>query len=182
MAVPTSVAVPIAPPIAVPTPVTPSQQRTIPQYFAKKGVRDGPREVERTPPEKFHWPKEYDFTITDTPPSEFATPGENSPETVGKGSVDEADTEPSWPRGATSDMLTRIDTYKFVRVVDLEKLDLNERKRYERRVEQTTMECTVRDEGSSDTQGPSEQPRDVTLPKEVTFDWRVDLRAFGTTA
>jgi len=41
------------------------------------------------------------------------------------------------------------------------------------------MKCTVRNEGSSDTQGLSEQPQDATLPKEATFDWRVDLKDHG---
>jgi len=72
MAVPTPVYVPINPPLAVqpmvvPTPVTPSKQRTIPTYFVKKGALDRPREVEQTPPGEFHWPEEHDFPTTDTP-------------------------------------------------------------------------------------------------------------------
>jgi len=70
--------------------------------------------------------------------------------------VDEADTKTTWPRGATSDILAKINTYRFVRMGDLEK-----RQRYEMSVEQTTMECTVRNEGSSDTHGISGQPQDV---------------------
>jgi len=171
MLVPTTVYVPIA----VPAPVTPSKQKTIPHYFVNKGALGGPRKVEQTPPGEFHWPEEYDFTTTDTSPrdSEFATPGTQSPETVGEGSADEADTKPTWPRRATSDILAEINTYRFARVGDLEK-----RQRYEMSVEQTTMACTVRNEGSSDTQAISEQPREVPRPQEGTaeFDWRVDLR------
>jgi len=160
--VPTPVAVPIAQPIAAPTPVVPPNQRTILQYLVPRGPLDNLKEVTRTSPGEFCWPEEFDMTTTDTPPSEFATPGEQSPETVGEGSADEADTEPTWPRGATSDILSRMNTYKFIRIADLEKLDRNERRRYE----QTTTACAVRNEGGSDTQGLSEQSWDVTLPKE----------------
>jgi len=159
--------------MAVPAPVTPSKQKTIPQYFVKKDARGGPREVKQTPPREFHWPEEHDFTTTDTPPSEFETPGDQRPETVGEGSADKADTEPTWPRGATSDILAKINTYRFVRVGDPE-----ERQPHEMSTEQKTMACTVRNEGKSDNQGISEQPRDVPRSQEGTaeFDWRVDLR------
>jgi len=171
----------MAQPISAPTLVTPSKQRTILQYLVKRRDLDNPKEVEPTSSEEFCWPEEFDATTTDTPPSEFATPGEQSPETVGEGSADEADTTPPWSGEATSDILARMNTYKYVRMVDLEKLDLNERHGYElykKSVEQTTTMCTVLNEGSPDTQGLSEQPRDVTPPKEdtVRFDWRVDLR------
>jgi len=88
------------------------------------------------------------------------------------------DTEPSWPTGATSDIPTRINTYKLVRVVDLEKLELTERHRYEKSVEQTAMECAVQSEGSSDTQGIGGQTRDDPRPRQGTaeIDWRVELR------
>jgi len=88
-------------------------------------------------------------------------PGAQSPETVGEGSAYEADTEPTWQRGATSDILNKINTYRFVRVGNLE-----ERQLYEISVAQMTMACTVRNEGSSDTQGISEQPRDVPRSQE----------------
>jgi len=117
----------------VPTPVKPPKQRTIPQYFVRKGALDSPKEGELTSPGESHWPEEHDFTTTDTPPGEFAMPEVSSPETVGRGSEDEADTGPTWPREATSDILASINTYKFVRIGDLEKLDQNERQSYERR-------------------------------------------------
>jgi len=147
----------------------------------KRSDIDNPREAEPTSPVEFRWPEEFDSTLTDTPPSESATPGEHSPETVVEGSADEADTEPTWRREATSDLLARMNTYKFVKIVDLEKLDLSERQSYERKsyeIENTTTACTVLSERSSDTQGPNERPRDVTLPKEdmARFGWRVDLQ------
>jgi len=153
--------------MVVPTPVTPSKQRTIPQYFVKKGALGGPRERKQTPPGVFHWPEEYDFTTTDTPPSEVATPRAQSPETVG-----EEDTEPTWPHGDTSDILAKINTYRFIGMSDLER-----RQRYES-IKQTTMECTVENEGSSDTQEISGQTRDDPRPREGTaeLDWRVELR------
>jgi len=172
-----TVLTPVAVPIAVPTPVPPSGQKTIPQYFVKKGALIGPKEGEPTSPGEFRWPEEYHFTITDTPPGEFATPEGSSPETVSKCSEDEADTEPTGPREATSDISARINTYKYVRIGDLERLELNER--HEKRRELSATACTVWDEGNCDTQGLRAQFRDVALPEEdcmVKYDWRVDLK------
>jgi len=179
----------------VPAPTTPSDQRTILQYLVNKSDIATYKEVEPMPLGEFRRPEEADTPTTGTPPSEFATPGGQSPETVKGGSADEADTvptwsrdetsdilarinttltvdgdsvyeadtRPTWSREATSDILSRINTYKYVGTVDLEKLDLNERQGHE---------------GSSDTQGLNEQPRDVTLLQDNTarFDWRVDLK------
>jgi len=162
----------------VPTPPTPSNQRTIIQYLVKKSDIGTFKEVQPTSPGEFRWPEEPDTPTTGTPTSEFATPGGQSPETVEGGSVDEADTEPTWSREATSDILARINTYKYVRIVDLEEPasdDLTER---QDEGGSTNKHYTVLSERSSDTQGLNEQPRDVTVGQEDTarFDWRVDLK------
>jgi len=160
--------------MAAPTPVTPSKQRTIPQYFVKKGALGGPREKEQTPPGTFYWPEEYDFTTTDTPPSEVATPRAQSPENVGEGSVKGEDAEPTRPLTATSDILARINkinTYRVERIGDLER-----RQHQEMSVEPTTMEHIGRDEGSSDTQEISGQAWDEPRPQTAELDWRVELR------
>jgi len=72
----------------------------------------------------------------------------------------------------TSDLLARINMYRVVRMGDLER-----RQHHEMSVEQTTMEHTVRDEGSSDTQKISGQARDDPRPRQSTaeLDWRVEL-------
>jgi len=178
MAVPAPVCVPISKPSATPPraasrPVTPSKQRTIPQYFVKKGPLGGPREREQTPPGIFHWPEEHDFTSTDTPPNEAATPRAQSPETVGEGSVDNEDTEPTWPLGATTDILAKINMYRLAGVGDLER-----RQQYTMNAEQTTRECAARNEGCPDNREASGQARDDPRPREGTaeFDWRVELR------
>jgi len=165
-------------PRAVPTPASPSNQRTILLYLIKKSDIDNPKEVESTSPGEFRWPEEPDKPTTGTPPCEFAMPGGQSPVAAEGSSADEVDTEPTWPREATSDILARMNTYKFVRIVNLEKLNLNERQGYERSIEKTNIACTVLSEGSSDTQELTEQPRDDTRRQEDTarFDWRVDLK------
>jgi len=79
-------------PRAVPTAATPPNQRTILQYLVKRSDIGTRKDVEPTSPGEFRWPEKPDTPTTGTPPSEFATPGEQSPETVEGGSAYEADT------------------------------------------------------------------------------------------
>jgi len=94
---------------AVPTPEAPSNQRTTIQYLVKRSDIGTYREAQPTSPGES---RQSDGS--DTPPSEFATPGRQSPETVDWGadltecqvngeSTDEAGTLPTWPRKVTSD-------------------------------------------------------------------------------
>jgi len=75
----------------------------------------------------------------------------------------------------------RINTYKYVRIVELEEqksTDLTERQGNRGSTNEPDASLTVLREGRSDTQGPNEQPRDVTLLQGDTarFEWRVDLK------
>jgi len=68
-----------------------------------------------------------------------------------------------------------MNTYKFVRIVDLEEPSSDVLTERQDAGESTNKALSYR---SSDTQGLNEQPRDVTLPKEDTarFYWRVNLQ------
>jgi len=99
------------------------------------------REAQPTSPGESRRPDGSDTPPTGTPPSEFATPRGQSPERVDWGanlterqgngeSTDEADTLPPWSKEMTSDILSKINTYKYVRLVELmgqERADLPER-------------------------------------------------------
>jgi len=97
----------------MPIPATLSGQRTITQYLVKKSDIDTRKKVQPTSPGEFREPERPDTPTTGTPHSEFATPGGQSPETVDGSSADEADTGPTWSREATSDILSRINTYNL---------------------------------------------------------------------
>jgi len=89
---------------------------------------------------------------------------------------------PLWSREATSDILSRINTYKYVRLGELggkERADPTERQSNGGSTDEPDTSFTGPREEKSDIQGPNEQPCDVTLlqgDNTARFDWRVDLK------
>jgi len=148
----------------------------------KKSDTDTCKEVQPTSPGEFRRPEGLDTPTTGTPPSEFVTPGGQGLETVDGISADEADTGPTWSKEATSDILSRINTYKFVRLADLEeheRTDMTECQGEGRGTNEPDPSSTGLSEAKLNTQLPNEQPRDVTSlqgESPVKFDWRVDLK------
>jgi len=117
-------------PRAVPTPETPSNQRTIIQFLVKRSDIGTCKEAQPISPGESRRSDGSDTPPTGTPPSEFVTPGGQSPETVDEGSTDKAETLLPWSREATSNIFSRINTLKYVRLVELkeqERADLTER-------------------------------------------------------
>jgi len=81
-----------------------------------------------------------------------------------------------------SDILSRINIYKYVRLVELEeheRADLTERQGNGGSTDEPDPSSAGPREAKSNSQGPNEQPRDVTVLQRnnaAKFDWRVDLK------
>jgi len=91
---------------------------------------------------------------------------------------------PTWSREATSDILSRINTYKYVKLVELvahteESAALTEPPGNGGATDEADTLPTWPRVAMADTQGPNEPPGNVPLPQRdntAGFDWRVDLK------